>query len=653
MTVSARRIITDPRVFGVIALAILCFTLWSYSQLGVWARDAIPHLRTWTGAGPTGEIYTIHIYLLAEGRWLHELLRPLLEHVDGTFAVFANLALFFFFVFVAAKRYASDVWYSFAFAALCVQSLPVAQQLAWPVVTLPSFFLLFAAAAVVSCTRVLPFYLIFGILFSGCIFHLYFMLPLLHLPLLSRSGYKANFKTLLTRIVPPWAGGAFLGWGVNMAIIYLFTLIDSGEGQIGLDIAEWRKVAGTESGEWDVTAWGITALTSIETLYHHVNALLTSNIWLIFATLGALMPVIFTDRRHWPAKILFATILLAPYIAVIPIGVVIQLRSAVPMAIGVAALLFLSQVSKSRWKGISMRVTLLLFSFGWALQTIDDKLYNAAVSDAWVDGLVRVAPMDPSLYKGVVLLNTTPSMIRAATRSIEEKLNLARGGSHIYDGLGWASTALAAGFGDAVMCGGAETHSSRPLLCNIVKLLYESYDKEGTGYVDPYGLYDVIGVFNGYLVVAIHRRFLSGSTAGTVEPAIEDMIGHSRLVARANFDIYLEGRNLYYVRHSCARADTGGGFFLHVFPNDLGDLSEERRRHGYEYDNLGHVAGVDAFMMDSCLLMVELPDYPISHIVTGQFGPYHVPGQSPMWSVEFTVKDETQENSLQSHAKGY
>ena len=372
-----------------------------------------------------------------------------------------------------------------------------------------------------------------------------------------------------------------------MAIVYLFTLIDSGEGQVGLDIAEWRKVAVAEPGAWGVTVWGVTALNSIETLYLHMSAMLTSNIWLIFATLGALIYGIFIDRRQLPAKILFAGILLACYIAVIPIGIRVDFRTAVPTATGVAALLFLANFSEIGWKGISIRVTLLLFSVGWALQTIDDKLHGSAVTGAWVDALVRVAPLDPSLYKRVILLNSPRSVIGAATRTIEEKLNLPYRNS-IQDYKTWASTALASGFRNVALCDGGPD-SFRLSLCGVAELLCESRNGEETGDTEPYGLYDLRCVFDGNLVVAIDRRFSSDSNRREVRAAIEGIIDRSRLVAKANFDIYVKGRRLYYVKDPCTRADIGASFFLHIYSRDLSDLAEGRIQYGF--DNLDHKGG--------------------------------------------------------------
>lgn len=288
---------------------------------------------------------------------------------------------------------------------------------------------------------------------------------------------------------------------------------------------------------------------------------------------------------------------------------------------------------------MSIRFALLLFSFGWSLQTIDDKLYRSAVTDAWVDGLVRVVPMDPSLYNGVIILNADPSMIGVAAASIEEKLDLPHRGL-IYVHPNWASTALASGFRDATMCGFERSNSQR-LLCDIAELLCESYSDEGTGSVEPYGLYDLRCVLNRNVVVSINRRFLSGSAAETVGSAVEDRIGHRGLVARADFNIYMRDRKLYYVKDSCTQADIRGVFFLHIFPNDLSDLSEGRIQYGF--DNLDHKAELYTFMRDaSCVLMVELPDYPISHVITGR----SIPGQPAIWSVEFMIGGESQETLL-------
>ena len=100
-------------------------------------------------------------------------------------------------------------------------------------------------------------------------------------------------------------------------------------------------------------------------------------------------------------------------------------------------------------------------------------------------------------------------------------------------------------------------------------------------------------------------------------------------VVRDYFDLYMPDNRLIYLRETCAAADTAANFFLHIIPEDAADLPADRRDAGFAHGGFafdrqgGHFDG-------KCLATVELPDYPIKEIRTGQ----HIPGQGNLWSVE-------------------
>ena len=106
-------------------------------------------------------------------------------------------------------------------------------------------------------------------------------------------------------------------------------------------------------------------------------------------------------------------------------------------------------------------------------------------------------------------------------------------------------------------------------------------------------------------------------------------------VARSDFDLYVQGNRLIYLRESCAAADTAAAFFLHIIPADAADLPADRREAGFAHAGFafdrqgGHFDG-------KCLAAVPLPDYPIKEIRTGQ----HIPGQGNLWSVELIAAPE-------------
>ena len=103
-------------------------------------------------------------------------------------------------------------------------------------------------------------------------------------------------------------------------------------------------------------------------------------------------------------------------------------------------------------------------------------------------------------------------------------------------------------------------------------------------------------------------------------------------VAQSDFDVYLRGNALAYLKENCAPADVDGRFFLHIFPADPADLPSDRREFGFENRNFWFIDR-GAYAGDKCVAERELPDYAIERIRTGQF----VGGEGMIWGVEFPV----------------
>ena len=117
--------------------------------------------------------------------------------------------------------------------------------------------------------------------------------------------------------------------------------------------------------------------------------------------------------------------------------------------------------------------------------------------------------------------------------------------------------------------------------------------------------------------------------------AAAQAVKSGRLLARSLYDVYLAGGDepgLVYIQEPCDPAGTEARFFLHIVPERLDDLPEERRMSGF--DNFGfdfHVNG--ALLEDKCAAVVALPPYPVARIRTGQF----VSGAGDIWRTEFAI----------------
>ena len=101
-------------------------------------------------------------------------------------------------------------------------------------------------------------------------------------------------------------------------------------------------------------------------------------------------------------------------------------------------------------------------------------------------------------------------------------------------------------------------------------------------------------------------------------------------VGQSDFDVYMSGNRLAYLKESCAAGNVDARFFLHIIPADPADLSADRRESGFA--NLDfRFADYGARAGDKCMVERDLPDYTIERIRTGQF----VSGGGAVWRVEF------------------
>ena len=106
-------------------------------------------------------------------------------------------------------------------------------------------------------------------------------------------------------------------------------------------------------------------------------------------------------------------------------------------------------------------------------------------------------------------------------------------------------------------------------------------------------------------------------------------------LARSTFDVYLSETALLYRKTQCAPADMQARFFLHLFPAEAADLSAADRPHGFE--NRGfQFRERGGRLGNKCVAFVELPDYEVLRIRTGQW----IPDLGRLWSVTETVPSE-------------
>ena len=109
-----------------------------------------------------------------------------------------------------------------------------------------------------------------------------------------------------------------------------------------------------------------------------------------------------------------------------------------------------------------------------------------------------------------------------------------------------------------------------------------------------------------------------------------------RLLARAEYDVYLSDGELVYVQEPYGPLETEHPFRVSVFPERADDLPEEWRGRGHQrfwFDF--HQRG--ALLEDGTrVALFSLPDYPIAAIRTGQF----IEGGEDLWEAAFSANPE-------------
>ena len=102
----------------------------------------------------------------------------------------------------------------------------------------------------------------------------------------------------------------------------------------------------------------------------------------------------------------------------------------------------------------------------------------------------------------------------------------------------------------------------------------------------------------------------------------------ANLIIRSVYDVYLDGRNLTYVKSPCANDDAAKRFILQVIPVDK-SVIDGNAHHTMDFS---FIEGEDWTVGESCVVSRELPDYPITTIRTGQ---YNLPRTSHEWLNEY------------------
>ena len=132
-------------------------------------------------------------------------------------------------------------------------------------------------------------------------------------------------------------------------------------------------------------------------------------------------------------------------------------------------------------------------------------------------------------------------------------------------------------------------------------------------------------IYGGVLTAILDRR----EDARAAKIAAYESARASEPLAESAFDVYLDGDTLTYVKEPCGESDADAPFTLSITPSDPSDLPERARSLGMEHESLNFgFREYGATFDGKCVILRDLPEYPIGVIETGQYAP----GGGRLWT---------------------
>ena len=470
------------QVYYTAAAVLIClftafFLLLDLLQVHIYRHDAAYYLG-WDG---------FFTRMLQEGRWINFLLYPVYSKIPGQLALLLVFLFLFLFLFSVSSRWVKNVPYSLLISLLCIQAAPMMAQIMWPATILTGFLILYLSTFFSNRIPVFLFYALFGILLFGSMTYLYYLLPLVHLLLLSHSLVKRNLRVLFLRIMPAWAAGFVAGYLFALLVIYAVS------GDIGIQVADWRNPNYIHSLQYLMD----NVYGAIGHLYHHLTTLFTGfwrNTMFALAFVIGILGV--NKSQYLPMAILSVGVIVAHYVVTMPIGIYISYRSVTPFWLDFMVLLFFYPTIK-RWQYNSLIPVIAILTVSFYSVNHETVRWYSSITNTYYDELQGSIPRDASLYKGVAFLSTSEDLNKM-TSMLGEALGVSKGHmENIYEDYRWVPVGKEAGFKDVLLCNRQKEHE----VCKSTARLKDDLDLQG---VNSSGLYRFHGQHNGYLIVSLN-----------------------------------------------------------------------------------------------------------------------------------------------------
>ena len=142
------------------------------------------------------------------------------------------------------------------------------------------------------------------------------------------------------------------------------------------------------------------------------------------------------------------------------------------------------------------------------------------------------------------------------------------------------------------------------------------------------------GIFFAAAVLA--AAVFAGSLLRSESAFARETVAETQPRISGPFNVYYNENKLVYAREECDAYDAAPRFSLHILPVNVDDLPDDRVEHGFDNLDFSFAAHKVPYG-DGCAAVVNLPDYEIVAVATGQF----ISGERQIWNGEFRLPNGT------------
>jgi hypothetical protein len=290
-------------------------------DINIWRHDAIYYYESY------------EFKLKTEGRWINYFLFDFLKFIPPHLSIIIRLSCIFTFFYMASFRLSGTKFYSLFLGLSVLQMPPLYPDLLWPTIGLAGWLFLGLSSLVVDKFKMSTFFVIFSILSFGTSSVFHFLILLLFLaPLYDESSQDTSHLSKFTQLVFLWIITFIFGFIVSNVMVYLLT------GQYGMRLAYWRKPHYVTSLD-DLI---VNAGSALNYLKYHLSIIISLNHRFIYLLLIALFGLMAISRKSLYYIAIPLLVALSVYVSTIPVGIVIQFRTVIPLFAGLMFVFFVS-----------------------------------------------------------------------------------------------------------------------------------------------------------------------------------------------------------------------------------------------------------------------------------------------------------------------